>query len=79
MGPILKKITELSQTEGISEETKIALTMLKNEVKELEPRVINDAYSKGYTDKESNKRPTWDYYKAKHYCYFSEMKLGQLN
>jgi len=79
MGPILKKITELSQTEGISEETKIALIMLKNEVKELEPIVMNDAYTKGYMDKESNKKPTWDYYKSKHYCYFSEMKLGQLN
>lgn len=79
MGPILKKITELSQIEGISEETKIALTMLKNEVKELEPRIVNEAYTKGYIDKESNRKPTWDYYKAKHHCYFTEMKLGRLN
>jgi hypothetical protein len=79
MGPILKKIVELSQVEGISEETKIALTMLKNEVKEIEPRIMNEAYTKGYIDKENGRKPTWNYHKTKYYCYIKEMKLGQLN
>ena len=48
MGPIEKKIIELSKTEGLSEETKLALTILKNQVKEDEKRIINEAYHKGF-------------------------------
>jgi hypothetical protein len=78
MGPIEKKIIELSKTEGLSEETKLALTILKNQVKENEKKIINDAYYKGYSDKEFNRKPTWNYFDRQYKCYFSNMKLGEL-
>jgi hypothetical protein len=77
MGPIEKKILELSKTEGISEETLIVLTILKNQVKENEKRIVNDAYQKGYHDKEMSRRPTWNYFDRQYKCYFSNMKLGE--
>jgi hypothetical protein len=77
MGPIEKKILELSKTEGLSEETLIVLTILKNQVKENEKRIVNDAYQKGYHDKEMSRRPTWNYFDRQYKCYFSNIKLGE--
>jgi len=78
MGPIEKKIIELSKTEGLSEETKLALTILKNQVKEDEKRLINEAYTKGFYDKEMNKKPTWNYFDTKYNSYFSNTTFGQI-
>ena len=50
MGPIEKKILELSKTEGLSEETLMTLTILKNQVKDDERRLANNAYEKGFHD-----------------------------
>ena len=79
MGPIEKRIKELSLTEGLSEETKLVLKQLKTEVKELEKRSVNESYHQGFTDKERGKSPTWDYYSHKHKSYFNNFKFGQLN
>jgi len=76
MGPIEKKILELSKTEGLSEETVMALTMIKNQIKEDEKRIVNDAYQKGYHDKEMNRRATWNYFERKYICYLSKIKFG---
>jgi hypothetical protein len=78
MGPIEKKIVELSKTEGLSEETKLVLTMIKNQVKEEEKRIANEAYQKGYHDKEMNRRPTWNYFDSKYKSYFTNFRVGQL-
>ena len=78
MGPIEKKIIELSKTEGLSEETKLALTILKNQVREDEKKIINDAYHKGYSDKEFNRRPTFNYFDSKYKCFFTKFKVGEL-
>jgi hypothetical protein len=78
MGPIEKKIIELSKTEGLSEETKLALTILKNQVKENEKKIINDAYYKGYSDKEFNRKPTFNYFDSKYKCFFTTFKVGEL-
>jgi len=78
MGPIEKKILELSKTEGLSEETKLTLTMIKNQVKEDEKRIVNEAYQKGYHDKEMNRRPTWNYFESKYKSFFTNFKVGQL-
>jgi len=78
MGPIEKKILELSKTEGLSEETKLALTMIKNQVREDEKRIVNEAYQKGYHDKEMNRRPTWNYFESKYKSYFTNFRVGQL-
>ena len=78
MGPIEKKILELSKTEGLSEETVMALTMIKNEVREDERRIINEAYQKGYYDKEMNRRATWNYYDSKYKSFFKNFTVGQL-
>jgi len=78
MGPIEKKILELSKTEGLSEETKLALTMIKTQVKEDEKRIVNEAYQKGYHDKEMNRRPTWNYFESKYKSFFTNFKVGQL-
>jgi hypothetical protein len=78
MGPIEKKILELSKTEGLSEETKLALTIIKNQVKEEEKRIVNEAYQKGYHDKEMSRRPTWNYFESKYKSYFTNFRVGQL-
>ena len=78
MGQIEKKILELSNTEGLSEETKLALTIIKNQVKEDEKRIVNEAYQKGYHDKEMNRRPTWNYFESKYKSFFTNFKVGQL-
>ena len=78
MGPIEKKILELSKTEGLSEETKLALTMIKNQVREDEKRIVNEAYQKGYHDKEMSRRPTWNYFDSKYRSYFTNFRVGQL-
>jgi hypothetical protein len=78
MGPIEKKIFELSKTEGLSEETKLALTIIKNQVKEDEKRIVNEAYQKGYHDKEMNRRPTWNYFESKYKSFFTDFRVGQL-
>jgi len=76
MGPIEKKILELSKTEGLSEETKLALTMIKNQVREDEKRIVNEAYEKGYHDKEMSRRPTWNYFESKYKSFFTNFKVG---
>ncbi len=78
MGPIEKKILELSKTEGLSEETVMALTLIKNQVKEDEKRIVNEAYQKGYHDKEMSRRPTWNYFESKYKSFFTNFKVGQL-
>ena len=78
MGPIEKKIIELSKTEGLSEETKLALTILKNQVKEDEKRIINEAYHKGFYDKEMNRKPNWRYFESKYNSYLTDFKFGQI-
>jgi hypothetical protein len=78
MGPIEKKIFELSKTEGLSEETKLALTIIKNQVKEDEKRIVNEAYQKGYHDKEMSRRPTWNYFESKYKSFFTDFRVGQL-
>lgn len=78
MGPIEKKITQLSLTEGLSEETKLVLNHLKNDIKYLERTSVNEAYDKGFNDKERGKSPTWDYYSVKHNAFNSKIKFGQM-
>ena len=78
MGPIEKKILELSKTEGLSEETKLALTIIKNQVREDEKRIVNEAYQKGYHDKEMSRRATWNYFESKYKSYFTNFKAGHL-
>jgi hypothetical protein len=39
--------------------------------------MINEAYQKGYFDKEMNRRATWNYFDSKYKCYFSNFKFGQ--
>ena len=76
MGPIEKKILELSKTEGLSEETKLVLSMIKNQVKEEEKRIVNEAYQTGYHDKEMSRRPTWNYFESKYKSFFTNFKVG---
>jgi len=78
MGPIEKKILELSKTEGLSEETLIVLTILKNQVKENEKRIVNDAYQKGYHDKEMSRRPTFNYFENKYKTFSTNFRVGEL-
>lgn len=78
MGPIEKKITQLSLTEGLSEETKLVLNHLKNDIKYLEKTSVNEAYDKGFNDKERGKSPTWDYYSVKHNTFNAKIKFGQM-
>ena len=78
MGPIEKKILEISKTEGLSEETLMVLTILKNQVKEDEKRIVNEAYQKGYHDKEMSRRPTWNYFESKYKSFFTDFRVGQL-
>jgi hypothetical protein len=78
MGPIEKKILELSKTEGLSEETKLALTMIKNQVREDEKRIVNEAYQKGYHDKEMSRRPTFNYFETKYKTFLTNFRVGQL-
>ena len=78
MGPIEKKILELLKTEGLSEDTLMTLTILKNQVIEDEKIMINEAYQKGYFDKEMNRRATWNYFDSRYKCYFSNFKFGQI-
>ncbi len=62
MGPMQKKIKELLETENISQESKSFLQDLKSFAEENEPKMVNDAYYMGYTDKERGKSPKWNYY-----------------
>jgi hypothetical protein len=78
MGPIEKKILELSKTEGLSEETLMVLTILKNQVKENEKRIVNEAYQKGYHDKEMSRRPTFNYFETKYKTFLTNFRVGQL-
>ena len=78
MGPIEKKILELSKTEGLSEETLMVLTILKNQVKENEKRIVNEAYQKGYHDKEMSRRPTFNYFETKYRTFLTNFRVGQL-
>jgi hypothetical protein len=78
MGPIEKKILELSKTEGLSEETLMVLNMIKNQVKVDEKQIVNEAYQKGYHDKEMSRRPTWNYFDSKYRSYFTNFRVGQL-
>jgi hypothetical protein len=78
MGPIEKKILELSKTEGLSEETKLALTMIKNQVREDEKRIVNEAYQKGYHDKEMSRRATFNYFETKYKTFLTNFRVGQL-
>jgi cell division FtsZ-interacting protein ZapD len=73
MGPIEKKILELSKTEGLSEETLMVLNLIKKHAKENERIIVNDAYQKGFHDKEMSRRPTWNYFDRQYKCYFSNM------
>ncbi len=77
MGPIEKKILELSKTEGLSEETLMVLNMIKNQVKVDEKQIVNEAYQKGYHDKEMSRRPTWNYFDSKYRSYFTNFRVGQ--
>ena len=78
MGPIEKKILELSKTEGLSDETKLALTMIKNQVREDEKRIVNEAYQKGYHDKEMSRRATFNYFETKYKSFLTNFRVGQL-
>ena len=78
MGPIEKKIFELSKTEGLSEKTKLALTIIKNQFKQDYKIIVNEAYQKGYHDKEMNRRPTWNYFESKYKSFFTDFRVGQL-
>jgi hypothetical protein len=78
MGPIEKKIFELLKTEGLSEETVTTLTMIKNQVREDEKLIVNEAYQKGYHDKEMSRRPTWNYFDSKYKSFFTNFRVGQL-
>ena len=78
MGPIEKKILELSKTEGLSEETLMVLTILKNQVKVDEKQIVNEAYQKGYHDKEMSRRPTWNYFDSKYKSFFTNFRVGEL-
>ena len=78
MGPIEKKILEISKTEGLSEETLMVLNMIKNQVKVDEKQIVNEAYQKGYHDKEMSRRPTWNYFDSKYKSFFTNFRVGQL-
>ena len=79
MGPIEKKILELSKTEGLSEETLMTLTILKNQVRDDERRLANNAYEKGFHYKEMNRKPTWNYFENNYSSYLSNIKFGQIS
>jgi len=78
MGPIEKKIVEISKMEGLSEETKLVLSMVKNQVNQEEKRIVNEAYQKGYHDKEMNRRGTFNYFETKYKSFFTNFRVGQL-
>jgi len=65
MGPIEKKIDSLIKEQTNNLETLEILFNLKEEIREVEKKLANEAYFQGYTDKERNKGLNWDYYQKK--------------
>jgi hypothetical protein len=41
-----------------------------------EKRIVNEAYQKGYHDKEMSRRPTWNYFESKYKSFFTNFKVG---
>ncbi len=66
MAPIEKKINEYLQDQQISEETKIVLNNLLNDLIPIEKTLVNNSYFEGYTDKERGKSPNWNLYSTKY-------------
>jgi hypothetical protein len=56
----------------------MVLTILKNQVKENEKRIVNEAYQKGYHDKEMSRRPTFNYFETKYKTFLTNFRVGQL-
>jgi hypothetical protein len=79
MGPIVKKIDQYLSTEGLSDETILILENLKKEIKPIEKEIVDSSYYQGFTDKERGKRPTWNHYSSKYYCYFKNIGFGKLS
>lgn len=65
MGPIEKKIDSLIKEQTNNLETLEILFNLKEEIREVEKKLANEAYFQGYTDKERNKGLNWNYYQKK--------------
>ncbi len=66
MGPIEKKIDSLIKEQSNNLETLEILFNLKEEVSELEKKIVNEAYFYGFSDKEKNKGLNWNYYQRKY-------------
>ena len=60
MGPIEKKIDSLIKEQTNNLETLEILFNLKEEIREVEKKLANEAYFQGYTDKERNKGLNWN-------------------
>ena len=78
MGPIEKKISEILNTENLSEDTKLVLNNLKSDIKSLEKELVNYSYQQGVHDKEMGRSTSWDYYTKKYTNYGSIRRVGQL-
>lgn len=79
MGPIEKKISEYLSLEGLSNETEMILKSLVKEITPIEKTIINNAYFKGYSDKEFQRSPIWDQYSNNYKKYSILNRLGENN
>lgn len=66
MGPIEKKIDSLVKEHPHSIETLELLINLQEEVSDIEKHMVNEAYYRGFSDKERNRGLSWDYFKKKY-------------
>ena len=73
MGPIEKKIDCLIKEQSNNLETLEILFNLKEEVSELEKKIVNEAYFHGFSDKEKNKGLNWNHFQKK-YPSMSQLK-----
>ncbi len=74
MGPVTNKIDKLIKNPEISDETKVLLENLKDDISSIEMLSINQAYDKGHFDSERGIR-VGNYYQKKYPNYlFSNKK-----
>ena len=65
MGPVTNKIDKLIKNPEISDETKVLLENLKDDISSIEMLSINQAYDKGHFDSERGIR-VGNYYQKKY-------------
>lgn len=75
MGPVTNKIDKLIKNPEISDEAKVLLENLKNDISNIEMMSINQAYDKGHFDSERGIR-VGNYYQKKYpnYLFISNKK-----